>query len=416
MPIHLTTKFKALRQAFRSPTKFVSIAAGRRSGKTWEGKDWIIEDLLWHGVKNALWVDTVQRNIDKYVTRYFIPTLGPELFSKCKYNAQKQTLTFPLIVPENAEPYTPYVDFGSAEKPENLEGFQYERILLNEAGLSLKRPSLWLNTILPMTKGPTNQTRIVGTPKGRNQFWDLFLCGIQHIPGYESFSFTAYDSPYWDPKELDAIKSTVPLNVWNQEYMAMFLENNAGVFRNIRSCIKTIAMLQAGISGHKYAIGIDLAKHTDFTVIVVVDVQTNELVYFDRFNQIDWVFQKQKIIDVWQRFNQAQTMIDSTGIGDPIFDDLYRVMNDKLHGYKITNATKKELIEGLSLAVQGTQLYYPSIEMLISELESYEYEISRSGNVTYSAPEGLHDDCVIALALAWQLLKPEAHKFSFTFS
>jgi hypothetical protein len=41
--------------------------------------------------------------------------------------------------------------------------------------------------------------------------------------------------------------------------------------------------------------------------------------------------------------------------------------------------------------------------LLKAELESYSYEITHTGHIQYSAPEGFHDDCVIALALAaWQ--------------
>jgi hypothetical protein len=41
-----------------------------------------------------------------------------------------------------------------------------------------------------------------------------------------------------------------------------------------------------------------------------------------------------------------------------------------------------------------------SWEVLTNEMKRYEYAISPSGNITYNAPSGYHDDCVIALALA----------------
>ena len=75
-----------------------------------------------------------------------------------------------------------------------------------------------------------------------------------------------------------------------------------------------------------------------------------------------------------------------------------------VEGYKFTNATKKDLIENLSIMIENRQITIPPIPELINELKLYGYKTTSSGNVQYGAPEGYHDDCVIALALAaWQL-------------
>src|SRR5207245_3980836 len=60
----------------------------------------------------------------------------------------------------------------------------------------------------------------------------------------------------------------------------------------------------------------------------------------------------------------------------------------------------KALVEGLQLAIEHRQISYPKIEVLISELKSFGYTITASRNVVYSAPEGMHDDTVMALGLA----------------
>jgi len=84
-------------------------------------------------------------------------------------------------------------------------------------------------------------------------------------------------------------------------------------------------------------------------------------------------------------------------------DELYRE-NVRVDGYKFTNATKKDLIENLSIMIENQQLTIPQIPELINELKLYGYKTTPSRNVQYGAPEGYHDDAVIALALAaWQL-------------
>lgn len=414
------SNFDYQEEALYHDKKYGCFAGCRQSGKTEGVKNWICENLL-ETKDYGLWVDTTHGNIEKYVYRYFKPILE-KYWRSDTWNAQKKILTLP-------NGYKSTIDFGSSERPELLEGFNYGFVVVNEAGIALKKPQLWYNTLQPMTKRA--KVRFVGTPKGKNLFYQLFQLGLNdQNPEYKSFKLSGYDSPLWSKEQLDNIRSTIPEQVFSQEYMAEFLDNNAGVFRNVKSCVKPIPILAEPLSDRRYVIGIDLAKHTDFTVVIVADSNTREIVYFDRFNQMDWVVQKQRIIDIWQKFsvktttsnyagdvyfgtNSPSVMIDSTGVGDPIFDDLKRVMGSKISGYVLTNSSKKELIEGLSLALQNTSIYYPEIPELLTELDMYEYEITRSGNVTYNAPDGFHDDCVIALALVWELMKPQSNQFGF---
>jgi hypothetical protein len=96
-------------------------------------------------------------------------------------------------------------------------------------------------------------------------------------------------------------------------------------------------------------------------------------------------------------------------LGEPVFDELKREYPN-VQGYKFTYATKKALIENLSLKLDNGEIWFPGnpetkefrcdLRVLQSELESYTYDLSPSGLIRCNAPEGLHDDCVVALALA----------------
>ena len=99
--------------------------------------------------------------------------------------------------------------------------------------------------------------------------------------------------------------------------------------------------------------GADLAKLEDFTALSVLDMQGN-LCAFDRFSELDWVFQRKRIVELAHRYD-ARLLIDSTGIGDPICDELYRE-NIRVEGYKFTNASKKDLIENLSMMIENQQI------------------------------------------------------------
>jgi hypothetical protein len=68
-------------------------------------------------------------------------------------------------------------------------------------------------------------------------------------------------------------------------------------------------------------------------------------------------------------------------------------------GFKFTSQSKQQLIEGLVMAVQGGNIGFPDGH-IADEMRNFEFEYSRTG-VRYTAPQGLHDDCVCSLALAW---------------
>ena len=152
--------------------------------------------------------------------------------------------------------------------------------------------------------------------------------------------------------------------------------------------------------GKKYVMGVDLAKHEDYTVISVLN-HSGHLVYFDRFNKLDYTFQKRRIVHTARRYD-AQVLIDATGVGDPIFDDLRHLI--RILPYRFTNKSKQELIMNLSLGMDKRVITFPENAALQTELEKFGYQISPNGNIIYAGTAGFHDDCVISLALAfWQL-------------
>jgi len=373
-----------LRKAYMDLRQIVVVKAGRRTGKTKNFVTWIIQQLDTlkpdGQVKRGLWIDTTQSNIEKYVERYFKPTLKRMgYWDECNWNSQKKILTL-----WNGNT----IDFGSSERPELLEGFGYDVAVINEGGIVFKKAKLWDNTIYPMIKHAI--VRIIGTPKGKNKFESLYRM-------YPHYSFSAYDSPFWTEEEIESAKTSMTQEAFRQEMLAEFIEGAGAVFRNIHENVAG-SLIEQPLEGTKYTLSADIAKHQDFTVIFVGDVESRQVVYHERFNQIDWGLQKARIADVYKRFNCTRGIIDATGVGDAVFDDLKNSGLD-LEGFKFTSTTKQELVSNLSVAMDNQDIHYPAIETLIDELEMYAYEQRSNGQFSYSAPEGFHDDEVMALAL-----------------
>ncbi|MBC8489734.1 MAG: hypothetical protein H8D45_27260, partial [Bacteroidetes bacterium] len=244
----------------------------------------------------------------------------------------------------------------------------------------------------------------IGTPRRKNWFYYLYLKGKDpENKEYDSFHFSSFDNEYIDKAELDKIVEDMPEMEYQQEIMADFLEGFGQFFRKIDGCIA--GKLEGPNPNHFYYIGVDLGKLLDFTVLCVMDGKTNELVHFERFKEIDWNLQKSRIEATARRYNNAQIILDTTGLGDPIIDDL-RMVGLAVEDFKITTISKKQVLDKLSIAIEQKMITYPEIPELLSELESFGFWETNTKKLKYSAPPGMHDDCVISLALAcWQLEK-----------
>ena len=103
-------------------------------------------------------------------------------------------------------------------------------------------------------------------------------------------------SPYFPAQEWEEARRTLPEDVFRQEYMAEFLEDSAGVFRGVDGCLLPEtgnSKLDAGSGA--VIVGCDVAKHTDWTVLVAIDAKTGLCLEMERFNQLDWPVQRERI-------------------------------------------------------------------------------------------------------------------------
>lgn len=282
----------------------------------------------------------------------------------------------------------------SADNPDSLRGYGFNGLTVDEAA-SID-PDVWNYALRPTIAQTLGWAVLIGTPHGRGYFFDLFQRGMDpDEPDYASFRFPSLANPYFPQEEWDEAKRTLPSDVFRQEYEAEFIEDSAGVFHDVKACTLALPPARCG----EIAIGCDLAKHTDHTVLISMDRKTGACHKMERFNQLDWPIQKERIVNYY-RAEPGLVVMDATGIGDPVYDDL-RMVIPQIEPIKLTNLSKAQLIQRLIVAIEQRQVSWPKEwKVLTDELERYEYKVTANGAITYNAPSGYHDDCVIALALA----------------
>ena len=287
----------------------------------------------------------------------------------------------------------------SADNPDSIRGFGFQGLVIDEA--AAVPVDVWNFALRPTLAQTLGWGVFISTPAGRNWFYDMFTRGVEGQEGFRSFKFASNVSPYFPAKEWEAAKRTLPEDVFRQEYMAEFLEDSAGVFRGVDGClIPEIGNSKLETDGNRRTVivGCDIAKHTDWTVCIAMDARSGRCLEMERFNQLDWPLQRDRIAGFVRRWN-GRLVMDATGVGDPIYDDLRRVL-PQVEGFKITAQTKRELVQGLMVAVEQRRVMWPAAwDVLTAEMKRYEYDLGPTGQVSYAAPSGYHDDCVMALAL-----------------
>jgi hypothetical protein len=286
-----------------------------------------------------------------------------------------------------------------ADSPDSLRSLECNGVIFDEPAQI--KPAIFDEIYYPILAANGGWSWYVGTPKGKNAFYQKYISAkkdpkwqVVHLKGSEAGLFTV--------DQLNVIRSEMTQRAFQQEIECDFLDDGGALFRGVRECVADT--LEQPQPNKQYIMGVDLAKYSDFTDITVLDRHTHHVVHRDSFNQIDWNLQKAKIESLARRYNNAKIRIDSTGVGDPVTEDLIRA-GLTVEPYRFTATSKKQLIENLVIILEEKKIKIPHDPNLIDQLEAYEAQLNdRTGSVSYNAPAGLHDDAVISLALAcWNL-------------
>ena len=325
----------------------------------------------------------------------------------------------------------------SADHPDSLRGEGLNFICLDEAAFVAE--SAWAEALRPALSDRVGRALFISTPKGRNWFWRLFASAEEASNGRGSgfgvrgsgtttdadhdvftnleptthnhdvchpavadtvrWRFPTSSGPHILPDEIESARESLPERIFRQEYLAEFMDDGGGVFRRVRECATRLRH-DGPMPGHAYLFGVDWAKQNDWTVIAVLDVSERALVRLERFNRVDYALQTGRLKSLASLFRPRRIVAERNGMGEPLIEQLLREGLPMLP-FTTTAASKARAIEALALAFEQKAISIPPDPALLAELEAFEMQRLPSGLMRYAAPEGMHDDCVMALAMAW---------------
>jgi hypothetical protein len=366
-------------RAIFAPERIVCIEASTKSGKTVGCMVWLAEQAMGGKAgRNYWWVAPIYPQA-KIAYRRLKRGLPARVFT-----ANENELTLTLA---NGA----VIWFKGADRPDSLYGEDVYAAVIDEA--SRCKDEAWhaVRSTLTQTRGPL---RIIGNVKGRkNWAYQMARKAEDGEPGMHYAKITALDAVeagVLDVQEIEDARRDLPADVFQELYMAEASDDGGNPFgiEAIRACIAPLSQ------GAPSAWGWDLAKSVDWTVGIALD-GTGAACRFSRW-QGPWETTTDRII---AETAKIRAFVDSTGVGDPILERLQKGRQN-YEGYHFTAPSKQRLMEGLAVAIQRGEVTFPD-GPIVNELEAFEYVYTRTG-VRYSAPEGMHDDCVCALALAVQ--------------
>ena len=371
-------------QIISSAAKHHVACVGRQFGKSLMAINLSLYWLINDGPCKVLWVSPVYSQTNK-VQKEIMAAIGASgLVKSCNYSENNITL-------KNGSE----IIFRSAEKYDSIRGLTIDYGVLDEC--AFMKEDAWREAIRPVFMVRGKKVLFISTPKGKNWFYELFqLAKSPDHSNYVAYTGSSYDTPYISTEEIEDAKRTLPETVFQQEYLAKFIDSGGEVFSNLEPCLINHYPTPDG----RVFCGIDLGKQEDYTVATFMDSR-GQVVDIYRANAKEWSSMVNDILAKIKKWN-AVTMIEVNSIGDVIFEQIKQKWQDT-HPFVTTSRSKNEIIEGLILDVNETNLKLPSRELfpwLQSELEVFTYDYNpKTRSIRYGHPTGLHDDCVLSLAI-----------------
>jgi len=275
-------------------------------------------------------------------------------------------------------------------------------VVIDEAGECPNET--WKQVVRPSLLDTQGRALVIGTPKGRNWFYDLYLRGEDPKDDeVNAWQATTYDNPHIPDGDIEQERATTPERVFRQEYLAEFVSEDGEVFGEVRDRNTRPYAVEAVGGQSPYVTGIDIARQSDYLVACTLDAD-GMLVGFLRDRGFSWASARRRLEQYLAEF-PGDAYLDATR-DNAVVEDLARAVGDvQVEAVKFTSSSKAELVENLAARLETQDIVIPEqgrgeTDALLSELEAFTYDTTAAGNIRYQAPEGYHDDCVDALALA----------------
>jgi hypothetical protein len=329
--------------------------------------------------------------VNMYITR-LTETFGSDCY---RMNQNKHILT---IVDGEAGTLGARLQWLSSDDPYSVVGYTFSKLIVDE---SQAVPDEVFNKIRPALDVRDATVRAFGTPDitpTQSWFKGMWLRGQDSKESnYHSYTVSCFDNPWMKMETILEARSQIPEREFRMLYLGEWVDEEGQFFVNyVNAMVDSTPPYRPD---YQYVMGLDLAIHDDFNVVIIADRATRTCLFKERWNNTDPTITYERIASIWERFGKPKIIADESGMGEPMIAELRR-MGLKVRGIKFTVASKMPIMKQLQADLEHRRIMFPKDwDDVIRELKSYLYRSTPSGRLTAEAASGFHDDCITALAL-----------------
>ena len=336
---------------FTDPTRFKVVAAGRRTGKSRLAAWLLIVNALQCDKGHIWYIANTQGQARDVLWQVLLELANPVIESSHINNMQIKLVNGAMI------------SLKGADRPETMRGVSLKFVVMDEYG-SMK-PEVWEQIIRPALADQKGSALFIGTPFGRNHFYELYEYGLSgKDPDFKSWHFTSFDNELLDPKEIEAAKKSMSSFAFRTEFMASFEAASGGIFKE-----EWIKIDEDEPKDGRYFVAVDLAgfenvaaattakkKRLDQSAIAIVKITSDGWWVADiEYGRWDIKQTAQKIFDVVRDYEPVCVGIERGALKNavlPYLSDLMRKYNSYFRIEDLTHGNKKKT-DRITWSLQG---------------------------------------------------------------
>ena len=287
--------------------------------------------------------------------------------------------------------------FLSAERFDSIRGFSFTHLVVDE-GAFIKEQAI-NEAILPTLTAIGKKCFIISTPKGKNWFYNYYMRGNQENETYISFKGDTTDNPYADQEFIAEQRRSLPGDIYKQEYLAEFTDAGSEVFRGLDLVCKVNQFDTT--SRERCFFGIDTGLSNDYSALSIQN-EIGKVIYMEKRNGENISDIANHFISILSRFNVVGGYVETNGIGAAMYD-LVKPKQRKAQKFTTTQDSKTTIVRALIEDIEQENVELPSKEFypdLYKEMTLYTYKLGNNGKLSFTHPNGGHDDLVDALMLS----------------
>ncbi|MEM4704065.1 MAG: phage terminase large subunit [Candidatus Bathyarchaeia archaeon] len=388
--------FSYQQQMLADQSKRILACMGRQTGKTTTIAAKAIHYAFTHPKTTTLIVSPTLRQsmimFDKILSFITNPILSKSITRKTRTQIQLSNKSQIIALPCSEH---------------MLRGYTAHLVICDEAAFMPENTITEI--IFPMLSTTSGTAILLSTPWGKNHFFYKAFTN----PQYRTYTIKSEQNPLITKEFLEEMRQTMTAEAYKREYEAQFTEDPNTYFPQDlirkavelaqKSSIELLTTLEQNPPPADYYAGLDFGKHQSHSALAIVkaDNETVSLTYLYEFPlQTPYTQVIGHLANANKTFNLKNILVDQTGIGEPILEEIQNQGIVKAQGTKFTIQTKTDMLTHLKLLMEQNRLAIPYHRKLCQQLNEQQAVHTKTGQLQFTHPPSTHDDLLWALALA----------------